>query len=137
MLNAFATQIALQENNVDFDTRFKSTMAWLLGKASWSNPDFISLLKESMQTTLYPQSIQDHKRQLQVLQEFDGTSLLAQVKSPTLIAYGNEDITARPSESKFMASKISNSELIEFDCAHLILDEAIEKLTQALFKFLG
>ena len=136
MLNAFAAQIALHENKVAFDICFKASMAWLLGNTSWSNHDFMSALKHGMQTQLYPQSITNQKRQFQVLQEFDGTQLLAQVKAATLIIYGNEDITARADESKFMASKITGAQLLEFDCAHLILYEATQHLANSLISFL-
>lgn len=136
MLNAFSALIVMQENKVNSDIVFQSTMAWLLSDISWNNADFILTVKEAMQTSLYPQSIEDQKRQFQVLQAFDGTVLLKKIKASTLIVYGNEDITALSEESKYMARYIPHSQLLELDCAHLILCEAAQKLAVALIKFL-
>lgn len=136
MLSAFASLLSLRQNNLDFDTVFEATIPWIFGESFLQNAQSIALLKNAILNNPYPQSLQNQIRQYQVLKTFNHYDRLSHIKAPTLVAYGNQDITALPMESHFMAEKIPHAQLKEFDSAHGIVAEAGKELAKELIIFL-
>ena len=68
-------------------------------------------IKEFTLNKAYSQSLENQKRQFQVLKHFDGREQLHLIQVLTLISYANEDLVSLPYESEFMHQQNPGSEL--------------------------
>lgn len=136
MLRGLKSLLVMRERDIDFDFIFEATLPWIFGETFLSNAKNINEFKQIILENPYPQSLNDQIRQFRVLDEFNGLAQLKSIKAPTLVAYGIQDLIALPNESKYMASQISQSKLVEFDCGHGIMLEQPQQLTETLIDFL-
>lgn len=136
MLFAFKSLLKMRENEFDFEVQFETVVPWLFGQAFISDPNELSNFKESILTAEFPQSIEDQKRQYQVLTQFDGRSQLKNITAETLIVYGKEDLIALPEESVYMKTYIPNSQLLAAPCGHVIVAEQPNFIAKSLLDFL-
>jgi proline iminopeptidase len=71
------------------------------------------------------------------LQSYDLTRQLRKITCPTLILAGKEDWICHPDQSKIMAQKIPNSQLMIFKhCSHAIAVDAHKKYINVIKKFI-
>jgi pimeloyl-ACP methyl ester carboxylesterase len=110
-------------------------MSWLFGESFLQNKENVASFKELMLDYPYPQSLADQIRQFRVLELFDGCAQLQRIVAPTLVAYGQEDISSLPEESQYIANQIPNAQLIKFACGHMIHVEQSQQLAQVLREF--
>lgn len=136
MLDGLKSLLLMREKNVDFDLIFTASLPWIFGESFLCNEQQIATLKKSILENPYPQSVIDQARQFAVLEAFDGTTQLKNITSPTWIAYGKQDLVSLPYEARYLASRIPISQLVEFDCAHGIVLEQPQLLSEALKNFL-
>ena len=136
MLRGLQSLLTLRKNNLDFELIFETTLPWIFGEEFLNSEKTIEAFKQVLLSNKYPQSLENQIRQFKVLKEFDVEKQLKNIKAPTLIAYGVQDLIALPQESKKIARQIPQSTLVEFDCAHGILLERPEQLTETLIRFL-
>lgn len=137
MLRTFDYLLKLRERGLDFDFIFNATIPFIYGEDFLKDEKKISQLKQSILANQFPQSLEDQKRQYQVLSDFDGRENLKKIKAPTLIVYGKQDIVSLPYESHFLASHIAGAKSIELNCAHGVILEASRELANALQVFLA
>lgn len=135
-LSGLKSLLDMREKNIDFDCLFAATLPWIVGESFFKNSDHIDLFKKNILTNPFPQSLSDQIRQFKILEDFDGIADLKKIQSPTLIAYGIEDLISLPEESEIMASEIPQAKLIQFRCAHGITLEQPQQLTHELITFL-
>jgi pimeloyl-ACP methyl ester carboxylesterase len=135
-LLGFKSHIQMREKGLSFDEIFDATAAWVFGESFLTNKNAINALKQVNLTSSYPQSIQDQKRQYQILESFDGTELLSQIQAPTLVVHGTEDIIVLPPETRLMASKIRHAELVQFGCGHAMTVEIPDLIVAVFTQFL-
>lgn len=110
--------IELREKNVCFDTIFKEFLSWMFGESTLSSQKMIQEIKESILNRVQYQSLENQKRQLQVLKDFDGRKQLHLIQVPTLISYAKEDLVSLPYESEFMHQQNPGSELYMWEGGH-------------------
>ena len=132
----FKSIFMMRENNFDLNFTIDSVIPWIYGEKFLSSEENINAVRLAILNNPYPQSIGDQKRQIDMTEEFDGISALKNIKSPTLIAYGKEDIVSLNYEAEFLANQIKDAKLAKFDCAHGIMFEVPQQLTRALIDFL-
>ena len=71
------------------------------------------------------------------VKEFDVTSELGNIKVPTLIIHGSEDMQQPLSQAKYMKEHIPNAELVIIEGAgHATVRETPEKIWEAIEKFM-
>lgn len=111
-------------------------LGWIHGEKFLSNPDNIEYIRQIFLNNPNPQSIENQARQFGALKRFDTTDQLHKITAPTLIGYGVEDMLSFKHESEALANIIPNAQLEAFDCAHVIMVEEPEALSESLINFL-
>jgi len=136
MLFGLKSLLMMRQNNIDFNLIFECTLPWLFGENFLKNSQMVAEFKKIIQKNPYPQSLNDQIRQFHVLENFDVSTKLQNIKSKTLIINGVQDLISLPEESHYIANQISDSELVEFNCAHGITLEQPRELAETLIYFL-
>ncbi len=136
MLLATQSDIMLREKGCTVQDLFVNNVAWIFGEKFLSQPENIKAIEEIFCSDLYPQSLEDQKRQFDVLKEHDGTKYLSKIDRPTLIIYGKEDLIALPQESEHLFTQIPNSQLTDMESGHGIIFEKTEELSKEIISFL-
>jgi pimeloyl-ACP methyl ester carboxylesterase len=89
------------------------------------------------QITKNPISNEAFMRQLDAIMKFDAYNRLSQVKAPTLILQGKQDILIPPENSSILGKAIPGARLVSFDnCAHGLIEQT-EKVLPTILEFLG
>ena len=136
MKRGFGAALKMRQNDVDFDLIFEVTLGWVYGEAFLSNPQNIEDKKAAILANPFPQSVEDQTRQARVLDVFDGRSSLSDIKAPTLVCYGAEDVISIPKEAQYLSQHIPHAIQAEFRCGHNIPQEATRELADAFINFL-
>lgn len=85
----------------------------------------------------YPTPIIGKKRQGEAVLNFDTYDRLPNIKAPTLIMAGENDVIVPVKNSKILAERIPNSKLLLFkNCSHGFLREKIDEVLSAMQDFL-
>lgn len=135
MLLGLKSHLLLRQEGVDANAVFESTIPWIFGEKLLENPANIDMLRKLFFENPYPQSVENHARQMAILEGFDGRADLDKIKVPTFIMYGKEDIVAPSYEAEFLAKHISHAKIEAFDGGHGIILEDSEKLSKAILRF--
>ena len=100
-----------------------------------SNPGrFRELLAKGMES---PASPQGFRRQAQATMGFDTFGQLPHIQVPTLVIAGTEDSILPAENSRILASRIPNAELLQFEgVGHGYVWEAADKANRAVLDFL-
>ncbi len=133
---AFHSQIAIREACVSDEVLFEMKWPWIFGEKFLSNSKNFEKFKKLYYANPFPQSLKNQRRQLQILDRFDGREDLNKIQAETLVLYGKEDIISLPYESKYLAEKIPNAKIKSIDAAHGINTEAPAQLIEFILKFL-
>lgn len=76
-----------------------------------------------------PISNEAFMRQMSAIMKFDTYDRLSQVKTPTLILHGKQDILIPPENSSILGKAIPGARLVSFEnCAHGLMEETEEVL---------
>lgn len=98
------------------------------------NPDFVELMIQ--QILKAPISREAFMRQVNAIMEFDTCDRLPEVKAPTLILHGKQDILVPPENGSILAKGIPNAKLVYFkNSAHELIEER-EKMMHLILDFL-
>jgi len=98
------------------------------------NPYLVELIIQQLLKT--PISNEAFMRQLNAITEFDTYDRLSQIRAPTLILHGKQDILIPPENGSILAEAIPNAKLVYFkNSAHGLIEE-MEKMIPILLDFL-
>lgn len=135
MLGSVKSLWALRQYGCPFELLAQATLPWIFGEAFLSdNSKTSNLIKLALENP-FPQTVEDQGRQLSMLLKFDGRTVLTEVLCPTLLICGKQDVAVLPNEMQAMHNQVSKSELLELDCAHNMIHELPEHLTQSLIEY--
>jgi pimeloyl-ACP methyl ester carboxylesterase len=99
------------------------------------NPDFVEL---SLQQILRaPISNEAFTRQVNAIMEFDTYERLSQIKVPTLVLHGKQDILIPPENGSILAKAIPNAKLVYLKNSAHGLVEDMDKVISVLLDFLA
>ena len=112
MLMGTDSSLKLRELDIDFKIQFDAILGWVFGQEFLSKPGNIQFMWNRMVNNPFPQSLENQKRQYNVLKNHDVTGLLHKITVPTLVMYGDEDIISLQQESKYLAKHINDSKLV-------------------------
>lgn len=135
MLLGLKSHLLLRQKGVDANVVFESTIPWIFGEKLLEDPTIIEMLRKLSLENPYPQSVENHARQMAILEDFDGRNDLDKIKAETLIMYGKEDIVAPYYEAEFLAKNITHAKIEAFTGGHGIILEDSEKLSAAILRF--
>jgi pimeloyl-ACP methyl ester carboxylesterase len=97
-------------------------------------PEIIESLYESSLKNL--QRGYAYANQLSAVYNFDSYDRLPEIKTPTLVLTGTDDVLIPPENSRDIVKRIHGAKLIEFEHAgHLFFAECAEAVNQALLEF--
>ena len=115
----------------------RAVMPWILCRKTLERPDFIRFWIDRALTYPYPITLEGLSRQAQAIAGHDTMSRLGEIRVPTLITTGTEDILVPPSSSRDLHARIPGSSLhaIE-DAGHLHFIEQAEKFNAICLEFL-
>jgi len=115
----------------------RAVMPWILCRKTLERPDFIRFWIDRALTYPYPITLEGLSRQAQAIAGHDTVSRLGEIRVPTLITTGTEDILVPPSSSRDLHARIPGSSLhaIE-DAGHLHFIEQAEKFNAICLEFL-
>ncbi|HEY7041397.1 MAG TPA: alpha/beta fold hydrolase [Methylomirabilota bacterium] len=116
----------------------RAVMPWILcRKTMVARPDFIRFWIDRALAYPYPIGLDGLSRQAQAIGGHDTVSRLGEIRVPTLITTGTEDILVPPSSSRELHARIPGSALhaIE-DAGHLHFIEQAEKFNAICLEFL-
>lgn len=116
----------------------RAVMPWILcRKTMVERPDFIRFWIDRALAYPYPISLEGLSRQAQGIDGHDTVSRLGEIRVPTLITTGTEDILVPPSSSRDLHARIPGSSLhaIE-DAGHLHFIEQAETFNAICLEFL-
>ena len=104
------------------------------GKFIEDNPDLVEF--KTRQMLKVPISNAAYIRQLDAIMEFDAYERLSQIKVPTLILHGKQDMLVPPENGSILATAILDSKLVYFKNSAHELTEETEKAISVVLDFL-
>jgi len=70
--------------------------------------------------------------------KLDTYERLPEIKNPTLVATGTDDVMIPPQNSRILAKRILGAKLIEFEgCGHLFMSQARDAFIKDLLDFIA
>jgi len=112
----------------------EAIIPWVFDE-SFINPELVALIKKMSDENLYPQSMEDYRRQCDALCKFDSARWISLLQVPTLVIGSSEDKTATLEESKLLHQSIPKSELKLLKGGHASAVEQTMPLLDALLSF--
>lgn len=134
---AFELTYELQRLNLPLAYRVQSIVPWVFSSKFLSQPNQLANLVKLAQNNPYPQSLIGYQRQLGALKTFDSRSWLHEIKTPTLIISGEEDLIAPLTGSKEVQRRIgNNTQIVIVPGGHASPIEQPDKVSQAILNFI-
>jgi pimeloyl-ACP methyl ester carboxylesterase len=122
----------------DREEYVRAVMPWVLcRKTMIERPEFIRFWIERALAYPYPIGLEGLARQADAIRGHDTTARLGEIRVPTLITTGTEDILVPPVSSRDLHARIPGSELVTMeDAGHLHFIEQAERFTATSLEFL-
>jgi 3-oxoadipate enol-lactonase len=122
----------------DREENVRAVMPWLLcRKTMVERPDFIRFWIERALTYPYPTGYEGLARQADAIRGHDTTARLGEIRVPTLLTTGAEDILVPPASSLELHARIPGAELVTIpDAGHLHFIEQMERFNAVCLEFL-
>jgi len=98
------------------------------------HPDFVDSLFQ--RASKYPISLAAYMRQLNAIGNLDTYGRLQQIKVPTFILHGRQDVLIPPENGSILAEAIPNAKLVYFDKSAHMLAEEMKEVINVLTEFL-
>jgi pimeloyl-ACP methyl ester carboxylesterase len=113
-------------------------LPWLYSNAFFTRPGAVEQLLTLLLDNPYPPTPQGIYRQSRALGDFDTTSRLRQIRCPTLVLVGKEDVLLPVAFSQELAQAIAGAELVVMEKAgHGLVVESPAGVAQAMLGFLS
>lgn len=112
-------------------------LMWCMTHEFLKNAEAVDRMLSMMQNPPFPQSAEAFSRQADAIRTFDALDRLGQVKAPTLVLVGDQDILTPPWGARELAGAIPGAKLqILEGGAHGFFWEIPEKTNRAVLEFL-
>jgi len=123
----------------DREENVRAVMPWILcRKTMVERPDFIRFWIDRALAYPYPVGYEGLSRQADAIRGHDTLARLGEIRVPTLITTGAEDILVPPASSHELHARIPGSQLMTIpDAGHLHFIEQAERFNAACGEFLG
>jgi len=129
--------LELLKAGVPMRLRAQVMMPWIFSNSFMANHEACEMVIKNMEQDLHPPTLEALKRQYEALVAFDSTPWQAQIRSPTLVLIGDEDLVCPPMESRRLVERVPNGQLHCFEGqAHSSLLERPAEFCQIVTGFL-
>jgi pimeloyl-ACP methyl ester carboxylesterase len=121
----------------DREEYVRAVMPWVLcRKTMVERPEFIRFWIERALAYPYPIGLEGLSRQAEAIRAHDTAARLAEIRIPTLITTGSEDILVPPVSSRELHARIAGSALVTIgDAGHLHFIEQAERFNEVCLEF--
>jgi pimeloyl-ACP methyl ester carboxylesterase len=122
----------------DREESVRAVMPWILCRKTMAErPDFIRFWIEQALAYPYPIGLEGLSRQADAIRGHDTAARLGEIRVPTLITTGTEDILVPPASSRDLHARIPGSELATIeDAGHLHFIEQAQRFNGTCLEFL-
>ncbi len=122
----------------DREENVRAIMPWILCRKTMAErPDFVRFWIDRALSYPYPIGLEGLSRQADAIRGHDTVARLGDIRMPTLITTGIEDILVPPPSSRDLHARIPGSELVTLeDAGHLHFIEQAERFTEVCLGFL-
>jgi pimeloyl-ACP methyl ester carboxylesterase len=122
----------------DREENVRAIMPWILCRKTMAErPDFIRFWIDRAVTYPYPIGLEGLSRQAGAIRGHDTRSRLGEIRAPTFITTGAEDILVPPASSRELHAGLPGSELaVIADAGHLHFIEQAERFNEVSLGFL-
>lgn len=114
----------------------KLILPWLFSNCFLQHDVYVNAFINAAIHDPNPQSVVDHKRQLDALINADLRGEIANISCPTLIVSSAEDLLTPPFINQEIANEIKNSKIVTIPGGHICQIEQPEALAQEILQFL-
>jgi len=129
--------IHLRESGAPLRLQAEAILPWIFSNNFIDNPQTASLFFDAVEKNPYPPSLEGMKRQFEALSNFNSSAWLSQIKKPTLVICGDEDLFCPMHETLELTKQIPHAKLHVFKrSAHAAALEHPDEFSQAVLKFL-
>jgi pimeloyl-ACP methyl ester carboxylesterase len=130
--------LSMAEKGADLETCTRMFMAWAFTPKFFENPDQVQMVVRLTVSNPFPQPLQGLAGQVSASFTHDTRDRLDQIKAPTMVLVGSQDLLLNVDCSKELAEKIPNAELkILQGTGHFMCFEHAELFNQAVLEFLA
>jgi pimeloyl-ACP methyl ester carboxylesterase len=128
----------LAKGNISHDFHDMMMLGWTFSDRMFSNHDMMNRLRAGASAGRVRPLPANMVRQLQAGQNFDVSLRLGEIKMPTMVIHGNEDILFPISYGKELAAGIPGAKFVELQgAAHSAYLEAADRFVPAVMSFLA
>ena len=126
----------LHRMNLPLFYRVQSIVPWVYSNTFLSEPNQLKNIINLAEQSPYPQTLIGYERQLGALKSFDSRAWLDQIKTPTLIIAGEEDMIAPLSCAKEVQKAMGNpTQIVVVPGGHASPIEQPKMVADAILKF--
>jgi len=136
--HALKTLSMMAHEGVSRENQIRIQLFWLFTDKFFEVPENVQLVFDGMVANPYHEPLYAYERKLAAVSGFDTRDRLDQIKAPTLVLVGREDILTPVQLSEELAAGIPGAELVILDGGgHAFSGEISEKFNQAVLEFLA
>lgn len=136
--HALKTISMIAHEGVSRENQIRMQLFWLFTDKFFEVPENIELVFEGMMANPYSEPLYAYERKLAAVSEFDTRDRLDQIKAPTLVLVGREDILTPVHLSEELVAGLPGAELVILDGGgHAFSGEISEKFNRAVLEFLA
>jgi pimeloyl-ACP methyl ester carboxylesterase len=129
---------ALAKGNISHEFHDMMMLSWTFSDRAFSSPEFMNRIRAGASAGRIRPSPANMVRQLQAGHQFDTSLRLGEIKTPTMVIHGNEDILFPISYGKELAAGIPGAKFVELQgAAHSAYIEAADRFVPAVMSFLA
>ncbi|CAN5208273.1 alpha/beta hydrolase [soil metagenome] len=122
---------------LDVESATRLILPWIYTEAFYATPGLVDNLVALIVANPAAHAPATLRGQAQAILEFNTSERLGEIRCPTLVVVGGEDILLPPAASQYLAQHIPFAELVVLPgAAHGLLVEAPEVVAQTLLAFL-
>ncbi len=113
-------QLELLKAKASLDSLIKASCSWVFSYRFLSQPGMLEQLIKMTLENPYPVTITGYEGQYAALEQFNSTAWAHEIKAPTLVIAGDDDLIFLKESVKSLADKLPNSTFHSFkECGHL------------------
>jgi 3-oxoadipate enol-lactonase len=132
-----AAQLELMKGGAPAESLIRASCAWAFSWRYLSLPGVLDRLIQRSLHTSHPFSIAGYEGQYAAIDRFDSRTWCHQIRTPTLVIGGDQDLIFRESLVQELAAKIPHAQYHRFvECGHLPMVEHPEELISVVDAFI-
>lgn len=127
---------SMMKQGIKRDVQVDYILPWVYSDSLLENEQAVQSVRQTVINEPYVQSVEDFSRQFKALEMFDSTAWIKQIKAPTLVLYGTDDVLCL-NDHHFILKEIEGAERYLFEgIGHLPHLEQPKRFAECIINFL-